>query len=88
MLALEGMREPPLPSPTGHTKKVVAIHTSFLSHCQFPHSDNQLITASGDGTTALWDIENASMIQVSMTRNIPMQNFENKTFFPPNLIGN
>ena len=24
-------RAPPLPSPTGHTKKVVAIHTSFLS---------------------------------------------------------
>ena len=63
-MAIDPARDPPLPSPTGHTKKVVAIHTSFLSHCQFPHSDNQLITASGDGTTALWDIESTSMIQV------------------------
>jgi len=62
-MAIDPARDPPLPSPTGHTKKVVAIHTSFLSHCQFPHSDNQLITASGDGTTALWDIESTSMIQ-------------------------
>ena len=64
IMAIDPARDPPLPSPTGHTKKVVAIHTSFLSHCQFPHSDNQLITASGDGTTALWDIESTSMIQV------------------------
>ena len=60
----EGIREPPLPSPTGHTKKVVAIHTSFLSYCTFPHSEHQLLTASGDGTTALWDVESTTMIQV------------------------
>ena len=69
-MAIDPARDPPLPSPTGHTKKVVAIHTSFLSHCQFPHSDNQLITASGDGTTALWDIESTSMIQVKNHKSL------------------
>ena len=58
-------RDPPLPKPTGHTKKVVAMHTQFVADCVFPHTDNLLLTGSGDGTTALWDIETASMIQVS-----------------------
>ena len=41
------------------------MHTQFVADCVFPHTDNLLITGSGDGTTALWDIETASMIQVS-----------------------
>jgi WD40 repeat protein len=72
---MEGMREPPLPSPTGHTKKVVAIHTSFLSYCTFPHTDHQLLTASGDGTTALWDVESTAMIQVKYRKDAKIYNF-------------
>ena len=41
------------------------MHTQFVADCVFPHTDNLLLTGSGDGTTALWDIETASMIQVS-----------------------
>ena len=45
------------------------MHTQFVSDCVFPHTDNLLITGSGDGTTALWDIETASMIQGSHHTN-------------------
>lgn len=46
-----------------HNKKVVAMHTSYLSACTFTESDHQLLTASGDGTCALWDVESSQLIQ-------------------------
>ncbi|XP_074650432.1 guanine nucleotide-binding protein subunit beta-5-like [Tubulanus polymorphus] len=44
-------------------KKTVASHTSYLSCCTFTHSDQQILTGSGDGTCALWDVESSTMIQ-------------------------
>ncbi|OQV22411.1 Guanine nucleotide-binding protein subunit beta-5 [Hypsibius exemplaris] len=44
-------------------KKTVATHTSYLSGCTFAHSDQQILTASGDCTCALWDVESAQIIQ-------------------------
>ncbi|EDL26314.1 guanine nucleotide binding protein, beta 5, isoform CRA_e [Mus musculus] len=38
-------------------KKSVAMHTNYLSACSFTNSDMQILTASGDGTCALWDVE-------------------------------
>ena len=38
-------------------------HTGFLSSCRFL-SDRQIITASGDTTCALWDIESTRAIAV------------------------
>ena len=49
------------------------MHTQFVADCVFPHTDNLLITGSGDGTTALWDIETASMIQVSYLDVTPLR---------------
>lgn len=43
-------------------KKTVAIHTSYVSCCKFLHSENQILTASGDSTCALWDVDSGTMI--------------------------
>lgn len=44
-------------------KKVVATHANYISSCKFMHSDQQLLTASGDSTAKLWDIESSTAIQ-------------------------
>jgi len=44
-------------------KNVVAMHTSYLSDCTFTDSDHQLLTTSGDGTCALWDVESQQLLQ-------------------------
>ncbi|KAI5751846.1 hypothetical protein M8J77_011341 [Diaphorina citri] len=44
-------------------KKTVATHTSFISCCIFPNSDQQILTGSGDCTCALWDVESSQLLQ-------------------------
>ncbi|CAF3275053.1 unnamed protein product [Rotaria socialis] len=44
-------------------KKVVATHANYISACKFMHSDQQLLTASGDSTAKLWDVESSTPIQ-------------------------
>ncbi|XP_053172464.1 guanine nucleotide-binding protein subunit beta-5b [Scomber japonicus] len=44
-------------------KKTVAMHTNYISGCTFTNSDMQLLTASGDGTCALWDVESGQLLQ-------------------------
>uniref|UniRef100_S4PTB3 Gbeta5 n=3 Tax=Pararge aegeria TaxID=116150 RepID=S4PTB3_9NEOP len=44
-------------------KRTVATHTSYVSACLFPNSDRQLVTASGDGSCALWDVESGQLLQ-------------------------
>ncbi|KAF5925415.1 hypothetical protein HPG69_001860 [Diceros bicornis minor] len=44
-------------------KKSVAMHTNYLSACSFTNSDMQILTASGDGTCALWDVESGQLLQ-------------------------
>ncbi|CAF4328440.1 unnamed protein product, partial [Rotaria sp. Silwood2] len=44
-------------------KKVVATHANYISACKFVHSDQQILTASGDSTAKLWDIESSTPIQ-------------------------
>uniref|UniRef100_A0A8C5AQY9 Guanine nucleotide binding protein (G protein), beta 5b n=1 Tax=Gadus morhua TaxID=8049 RepID=A0A8C5AQY9_GADMO len=44
-------------------KKSVAMHTNYLSGCSFTNSDMQLLTSSGDGTCALWDVESGQLLQ-------------------------
>uniref|UniRef100_A0A672SCK2 Guanine nucleotide-binding protein subunit beta-5-like n=1 Tax=Sinocyclocheilus grahami TaxID=75366 RepID=A0A672SCK2_SINGR len=44
-------------------KKSVAMHTNYLSACCFTNSDMQILTSSGDGTCALWDVESGQMLQ-------------------------
>ncbi|XP_022598058.1 guanine nucleotide-binding protein subunit beta-5b-like [Seriola dumerili] len=44
-------------------KKSVAMHTNYLSGCTFTNSDMQLLTSSGDGTCALWDVESGQLLQ-------------------------
>ncbi|CAG2108836.1 unnamed protein product [Medioppia subpectinata] len=44
-------------------KKNVGTHTSYMSCCLFPGTDQQILTGSGDSTCALWDVECASLIQ-------------------------
>ncbi|XP_076808016.1 guanine nucleotide-binding protein subunit beta-5a-like [Clavelina lepadiformis] len=44
-------------------RKVVAMHTSYISACSFTHSDYQILTASGDGSCALWDVESSQLLQ-------------------------
>uniref|UniRef100_G1P817 Guanine nucleotide-binding protein subunit beta-5 n=1 Tax=Myotis lucifugus TaxID=59463 RepID=G1P817_MYOLU len=45
-------------------KKSVAMHTNYLSACSFTNSDmQQILTASGDGTCALWDVESGQLLQ-------------------------
>ncbi|XP_075250402.1 guanine nucleotide-binding protein subunit beta-5-like [Convolutriloba macropyga] len=46
------------------TKRTVAVHTGYMSCCQFDHSDNQILTGSGDSTLALWDVESCKQMQV------------------------
>ena len=41
----------------GIPSKIVAQHAKYISHCAFLGSDQQLLTSSGDGTCALWDLE-------------------------------
>uniref|UniRef100_A0A672JLF1 Guanine nucleotide-binding protein subunit beta-5b-like n=1 Tax=Salarias fasciatus TaxID=181472 RepID=A0A672JLF1_SALFA len=44
-------------------KKSVAMHTNYVSGCTFTNSDMQLLTSSGDGTCALWDVESGQLLQ-------------------------
>uniref|UniRef100_A0A8C7T790 Guanine nucleotide binding protein (G protein), beta 5b n=1 Tax=Oncorhynchus mykiss TaxID=8022 RepID=A0A8C7T790_ONCMY len=44
-------------------KKSVAMHTNYLSGCTFTNSDMQILTSSGDGTSALWDVESGQLLQ-------------------------
>ncbi|KFM77951.1 Guanine nucleotide-binding protein subunit beta-5, partial [Stegodyphus mimosarum] len=44
-------------------KKAVGTHTSYMSCCLFPNSDQQILTGSGDSTCALWDVECTHLIQ-------------------------
>ena len=44
-------------------KKSVAMHTNYLSACGFTNSDVQILTASGDGTCALWNVESRRLLQ-------------------------
>ncbi|KAE8751993.1 hypothetical protein FOCC_FOCC001156 [Frankliniella occidentalis] len=44
-------------------KKTVGTHTSYMSCCTFPNSDQQILTGSGDSTCALWDVESGQMLQ-------------------------
>ncbi|KAI5611368.1 guanine nucleotide-binding protein subunit beta-5b [Silurus asotus] len=44
-------------------RKQVAVHTNYLSACSFTNSDMQLLTSSGDGTCALWDVESGQLLQ-------------------------
>ncbi|CAG0914349.1 unnamed protein product [Notodromas monacha] len=44
-------------------KKTVGVHSSYVSCCLFPNSDQQILTGSGDSTCALWDVESGQMLQ-------------------------
>merc|ERR1712223_496046 len=44
-------------------KKTVGTHTSYMSCCLFPGSDNQVLTGSGDATCALWDVQSGAVLQ-------------------------
>ena len=44
-------------------RKTVGTHTSYMSCCLFPNSDQQILTGSGDSTCALWDVESGQMLQ-------------------------
>lgn len=44
-------------------KKHVGTHTSYMSCCIFPGTDQQILTGSGDSTCALWDVECSTLIQ-------------------------
>ncbi|KAA8596048.1 hypothetical protein FQN60_011339, partial [Etheostoma spectabile] len=44
-------------------KKSVAMHTNYVSGCTFTSSDMQILTSSGDGTCALWDVESGQLLQ-------------------------
>jgi guanine nucleotide-binding protein subunit beta-5 len=44
-------------------KKTVGTHTSYMSCCLFPNSDQQILTGSGDATCALWDVESGQLLQ-------------------------
>ncbi|XP_053479755.1 guanine nucleotide-binding protein subunit beta-5b isoform X2 [Ictalurus furcatus] len=44
-------------------RKPVAVHTNYLSSCSFTNSDMQILTSSGDGTCALWDVESGQLLQ-------------------------
>ncbi|GBP67670.1 Guanine nucleotide-binding protein subunit beta-5 [Eumeta japonica] len=47
----------------GGRKRTVATHTSYMSCCLFPNTDRQIVTGSGDGTCALWDVESGQLLQ-------------------------
>ncbi|XP_061721026.1 guanine nucleotide-binding protein subunit beta-5 [Cydia pomonella] len=44
-------------------KRTVATHTSYVSSVLFPRTDRQLLTGSGDGSAALWDVESGQLLQ-------------------------
>ncbi|XP_075981702.1 guanine nucleotide-binding protein subunit beta-5 [Anticarsia gemmatalis] len=44
-------------------KRTFATHTSYMSCCLFPNTDRQILTGSGDGTCALWDVESGQLLQ-------------------------
>ncbi|XP_068620298.1 guanine nucleotide-binding protein subunit beta-5 [Battus philenor] len=44
-------------------KRTVATYTSYMACCRFPNTDRQLLTAGGDGTCALWDVESGQLLQ-------------------------
>jgi len=44
-------------------KRTVGTHTSYMSCCIYPNSDQQILTGSGDSTCALWDVESGQLLQ-------------------------
>lgn len=44
-------------------KRTVATHSSYMSCCLFPNTDRQIVTGSGDGTCALWDVDSGQLLQ-------------------------
>ncbi|XP_020292451.1 guanine nucleotide-binding protein subunit beta-5 [Pseudomyrmex gracilis] len=44
-------------------KRTVGTHTSYMSCCAFPNSDQQILTGSGDSTCGLWDVESGQLLQ-------------------------
>lgn len=44
-------------------KKCVSVHTNYVSGCCFANTDMQILTSSGDGTCALWDVESGQLLQ-------------------------
>lgn len=50
-------------SNSGAVAKELIHHTGYLSHCRFIN-DRQILTASGDKTCALWDIERGQVVTV------------------------
>uniref|UniRef100_A0A1B0AHA4 Uncharacterized protein n=1 Tax=Glossina pallidipes TaxID=7398 RepID=A0A1B0AHA4_GLOPL len=44
-------------------KRTVGTHTSYMSRCTYPNSDQQILTGSGDSTCALWDVESGQLLQ-------------------------
>lgn len=49
-------------------KRTFATHTSYMSCCLFPNTDRQILTGSGDGTCALWDVESGQLLQSFQVR--------------------
>lgn len=47
----------------GAKKRGVATHTSYMSACIFLRSDSLILTASGDSTAAIWDVESGTLLQ-------------------------
>lgn len=47
----------------GARKRALGTRAAYVSACAFPHSDRQLLTAGGDGSCALWDLDSAQLLQ-------------------------
>ncbi|KAJ0174398.1 hypothetical protein K1T71_010544 [Dendrolimus kikuchii] len=54
---------PPADEDAALRRRTVATHTSYMSCCLFPNTDRQIVTGSGDGTCALWDVESGQLLQ-------------------------
>ncbi|EDV29817.1 uncharacterized protein TRIADDRAFT_49804 [Trichoplax adhaerens] len=68
------------------TKRTIATHTSYISDCKFIYSDCQLLTASGDTTCALWDVETSQMIYTFHGHKADVLSLDLCPTFPANLI--
>ncbi|XP_045777498.1 guanine nucleotide-binding protein subunit beta-5 [Maniola jurtina] len=44
-------------------KRTVGTHAGYVAAVLFPNTDRQVLTASGDGTCALWDVESGQLLQ-------------------------